>query len=107
MIAEGIDFLGAQCVEDQTANGVDMTRCCLFDGSGLRCDHNEGAPAVLGALYALHRRRDSSGVTWWETRLRSSLQEPGQIGNLHPALRAIGEVHQHLEVRHRQAGIIV
>ena len=24
---EGIDFLGAQCVEDQAAHGVDMTWC--------------------------------------------------------------------------------
>jgi hypothetical protein len=53
---EGIDFLRAQCVEDQAANSADMTRCCMLDGSAtLRCDHNEGTAAVLGTLHALHQ----------------------------------------------------
>ena len=35
------------------------------------------------------------------------LQEPGQFGDPDPALGAVGEVDQDLEVRHRQAGIVL
>ena len=107
-LCEGIDFSGAQYVEDQAANGFDMTRCCLFDGSAaLRCDHNEGAAAVLGTLHALHQAppRHASHVMGDSAAL--PLQEPGQVGNPYPAFRAIGEVNQDLEVWHREAGIVM
>ena len=85
-----------------------MTWCCLFDGrAALRCDHNEGTAAVLGTLHALYQASPlhASHVVGYSAAL--PLQEPGQIGNPHPALWAIGEVDQHLEVRHRQAGILL
>ena len=76
-------------------------------GPSLLGDLDEGAAAVLGAAGAAYQPATlhPGDVVGEPAALPEHLA--GQVADPHPPLRAVGEVHQHLEVGVGQAGVVL
>jgi Resolvase, N terminal domain len=105
---EGRFFLLAEGVEHQPPHRHDVAGSSLLDRStALSGNHDESPAAVLGAFHTPHQATTFHALDVMGDPAALPMQQPSELGDPHPTLGIVGEVDQDLEVRHRQADVLL